>query len=371
MNAARIKKIILYPFDIRLTDPFVISLETITHAHNVLIQIQCEEPLWTGWGEASPYQTIQGETQAIQLLTGRLIAKSLIGKNIMDLNSCLEHLNSIIAFNRCIKSAFEMALQDIHAKMQDKPLYKILGGQAKVMKTDMTIGIGSPESMVESARHFVQQGFTEIKIKLGKDPRQDISRVSQIREALGPQIKLRIDANQGWSPEDAVKVLNEIHHYSIEHCEQPVTARDNLALKTVSDLSPIPIMADESLFDSNDAQSLIALHACSQFNIKLGKSGGIQEAVKILSLAGSHQFPCQVGCFSESRLGITALAHLAVSSDQVVYFDMDSPLMLSEDPILGGAVYKHVNEIHLDESPGLGIDIDPLFLKTLDKIEII
>jgi L-alanine-DL-glutamate epimerase-like enolase superfamily enzyme len=326
--------------------------------------------MWTGWGEASPYQTIQGETQATQLITGQLIAKSLIGKNSADLDGCLDHLDSVIAFNRCIKSAFEMALQDIHAKIREMPLYKILGGHSKVLKTDMTVGIGSPESMVESAVNFARQGFTEIKIKLGKDPRQDITRVSQIRKALGPDIKLRIDANQGWNPEEAVHVLREIHPYSIDHCEQPVSARNNQAMKKVNDLSPIPIMADESLFDSNDAQSLIALQACSQFNIKLGKSGGIREALKILNLAESYKLACQVGCFSESRLGITALAHLAVSSGQVVYYDMDSPLMLSEDPVLGGAVYKQVNEIHVNESPGLGLEIDPRFLKNLDKIEI-
>ncbi len=370
MNSDRIKKITLYPFDIRLTDPFVIALETITHAHNVLVHLQCEDPLWNGWGEASPYQTIQGENQATQLLTGTLIAKSLIGKRVMDLTSCIEQLHSTIAFNWCIKSAFEMALQDIYAKIQDKPLYKLLGGQVKVLKTDMTIGIASPESMVESACRFVQKGFTEIKLKLGKAPHQDISRVEKIRSALGPLIKLRIDANQGWNPEDAVSVLEEIHQYSIEHCEQPVSARDIQALKKVHKQSLIPIMADESLFDSNDALALITLNACSQFNIKLGKSGGIQEALKILNLAERHGLPCQVGCFSESRIGITALAHLAVSSDQVVYYDMDSPLMLSEDPVIGGALYKRTNEIHLDDSPGLGLQVDPLFLKTLSKIEV-
>ena len=370
MNSDRIKKITLYPFDIRLNDPFVISLETITHAHNVLVHIQCEDPLLNGWGEASPYQTIQGETQATQLLTGTLIAKSLIGISVTDLTTCIGKLNTTIAFNRCIKSAFEMALQDIYAKIQEKPLYKVLGGQAKVLKTDMTIGIGSPESMVESACLFVEKGFTEIKLKLGKDPLEDISRVEKIRSALEPHIKLRIDANQGWNADDAISVLKEIAQYSIEHCEQPVSARDIQALKKVHEQSRIPIMADESLFDSNDALALITLNACSQFNIKLGKSGGIQEALKILHLAVLHGLPCQVGCFSESRIGITALAHLAVSSDQIVYFDMDSPLMLSEDPVIGGVLYKRTNEIHLDDSPGLGLQVDSTFLKTLTKIEV-
>lgn len=370
MTADQIKKITLYPFNIKLIDPFVISLETITHARNVLVRIHCEDPELSGWGEASPYQTIQGETQASQLLIGPFIARALMGQRASDLNSCISWMHSTIAFNYCIKSAFEMALQDICSKIRVQPLYKMLGGQRRTMKTDMTVGIGSPASMAESAQRFVQEGFTEIKIKLGKDPKEDIARVEHVRDAIGPGIRLRIDANQGWDMEDSIKVLDEIHRFSIEHCEQPVSARNNYALRIVHELSPIPIMADESLFDSNDAQALISMNACSQFNIKLGKSGGIQEAIKILNLAALNHIPCQVGCFSESRLGISALAHLALASEQIIYFDMDSPLMLSEDPVIGGAVYNHAHEIDVDETPGLGLDVDPLFLKTLDKIEI-
>jgi L-alanine-DL-glutamate epimerase-like enolase superfamily enzyme len=263
-----------------------------------------------------------------------------------------------------------MALHDLYAKTKNLPLYAVLGGQPRVMKTDMTIGISSPDSMVDSALNFVQQGFTEIKIKLGKHAQEDIQRVERIRTALGPGIRLRIDANQGWGLEEAKYVLEKIYPLNIEHCEQPVDARDMYTLKLIHELSPVPIMADESLFDSNDAYTLISLNACSQFNIKLGKSGGIQEAIKILNLATLHHIPCQVGCFSESRLGITALAHLALSSEQIIYYDMDSPLMLSEDPILGGATYNTAHEIGVGNAPGLGLEMDPLFLKNLSKIEI-
>jgi L-alanine-DL-glutamate epimerase-like enolase superfamily enzyme len=165
-------------------------------------------------------------------------------------------------------------------------------------------------------------------------------------------------------------VLRAISPLVIEHCEQPVAAKDLSGMQAVNLSSPIPIMADESLFDAYDAATLILTQACSQFNIKLGKSGGIREALKILDLAAEAGIACQVGCFSESRLGITALCHLAMAADPVVYYDMDSPLMLSEDPVSGGIEYKNTNEIHCTDLPGLGLDVDPLFLKNLPRIVI-
>lgn len=371
MNPFSIKKITLYPFDIRLTQPFVISLETITHAYNVLVHIQCEEQGLEGWGEASPYQTIQGENQATQLIIGKILAQSWIGTDASKIENRIAQMHSTIAFNRCIKSAFDMALYDIQSKIQGMPLYRYLGGKSKIIRTDMTIGIGSPAAMKDSAIEFARQGFTEIKIKLGKEVKEDIHRIELIRSALGPLIKLRIDANQGWNVTQATEVLQALVPFQIEHCEQPVSARDIYALKQVHDHSPIPIMADEALFDSNDARNLIALNACSQFNIKLGKSGGIHEALSILNLAKKHHLSCQVGCFSESRVGITALAHLAMASEEIVYYDMDSPLMLSEDPVIGGVEYRNTNEMILPDTPGLGLEVDKSFLSKLDKIEIV
>lgn len=366
-HASRIRKITLYPFDIRLKQPFVISLETITHARNVLVHIQCEDPEVYGWGEASPYQTIQGETRDTQMMIGKGIAKSLIGLPATDLEENIKRINKSLAFNYCIKSAFDMALFDIQARLLDRPLYQYLNGKQKLLRTDMTVGIARPEEMAASARAYAEQGFTEIKIKLGKDPEEDIERMALVREATGAQIKLRIDANQGWDPASALRVLQAIRHLDIEHCEQPVAAKDLTGLQAVNRSSPIPIMADESLFDAYDAASLIYMQACSQFNIKLGKSGGILEALKILDLAADAGIACQVGCFSESRLGITALAHLALARDHIIYFDMDSPLMLSDDPVTGGVEYKNSNEIHCPELPGLGLDVDPVFLKNLPR----
>lgn len=369
-NASRIRKISLYPFDIRLKQPFVISLETITHARNVLVHIQCEDPALYGWGEASPYQTIQGETRDTQMMIGKGIAKNLIGRPATELEENIKGINKSLAFNYCIKSAFDMALFDIQARLLNLPLYKYLHGKQKILRTDMTVGIARPEEMAATARAYAGEGFTEIKVKLGKNPDEDIERMTLIREATGAQIKLRIDANQGWDPVTALRVLQAIRHMDIEHCEQPVAAKDLTGMQAVNRSSPIPIMADESLFDAYDAANLISMMACSQFNIKLGKSGGILEALKILDLAAEAGIACQVGCFSESRLGITALCHLALARDHIIYFDLDSPLMLSEDPVTGGAEYKNTNEIHCPELPGLGLDVDPVFLNNLPRIVV-
>lgn len=366
-----ITSIDLFPFSIPLKEPFVISLETITHAHNLLVRINTNEKEIIGWGESSPFRTINGETQDSQMAVAPLLAQELIGKNPLDIESRMIELHRALYGNNSLKSAFDMALYDIAAKEQNVPLYQFLGGKKnKKLITDQTVSIDSPENMVRQAKRFLREGFDHIKVKLGKHAEEDISRIAMLRNELGEKVPLRLDANQGWSVTDAIHVLQSIEKYHIEHCEQPVHRKDYKGMADVKNNTGIQIMADESLCDSMDA-SLLAHHDCCQeFNIKLGKSGGILEANRIAAVAKVADIKCQVGCFNESALGITALAHFALSHDCIQYFDLDSPLMMSLNPIVGGVEYKSGGEVVFEDKIGIGCEPDPAFSKKLNKLRI-
>jgi L-alanine-DL-glutamate epimerase-like enolase superfamily enzyme len=189
-----------------------------------------------------------------------------------------------------------------------------------------------------------------------------------IREAIGYEIPLRIDANQGWDVKTAIATLKELERYNIQHCEEPIARWDFMRLRKVRKKSPIPIMADESCCDHHDAKRLLQLKACDMLNIKLGKSGGIFDALKIISLGEKGKMKMQVGAFMESRLGMTAFAHLALCSENIAYCDFDTPLMFTEDPVSGGLTYQQNGVVTVPEAPGLGARIEEGYLDKLEKV---
>lgn len=357
----KISQIDVYKLNVPLKEPFVISLETITHSESVAIRICLDNGL-EGWGECNPYRTIAGETPESCYENARFLAKILRGVHF-SLNANLDALDKVLAGNRCVKSAFDMALFDLAAQEANMPLYRFLGGSnTRTVATDMTVGIGTPEKMAAAALRFKNAGFEAIKVKLGTNMHDDIARIKAIRAAVGTDIPLRIDANQGWDEATAIATLKALSVFDIEHCEQPVYARNTYALARVRQNSPIAIMADEAVFDAVDALNLVRAEACDFFNIKLAKSGGIRNALKINIIAEAAGLKCQVGCFSETRLAMTALMHFIMACPNVVHFDLDAPLMLSADPVVGGAVYTEGGAISIGEAVGIGAKLDIAYL---------
>lgn len=366
-----IKLIAIYKLEIPLKEPFVISLGPITHAQNIIVTIQTDEGL-TGFGECSPFMTINGESMDTCFFVGQYLAKALIGKNPLNPEACMELMDKIIYGNSSIKSAFDIVLFDIAAQAAGVPLYQYLGGKKnKTLQTDMTVSIGSTEKMKADAIRFKDQGFPFIKVKLGTTLEEDVARIKAIREGIGEHIPLRIDANQGWADtEYAIAVLKELEKYDIEHCEEPIPRWQFMDLAKLSAATSIPIMADESCGDHHDAERLIRLKSCSMFNIKLGKSSGFVKALKIIKLAEKANIHLQIGGFMESRLGMTAAAHLALTHDLIQHVDFDTPLMFTEDPVNEGIQYKANGVIEVPDTPGLGATIKKNYLETAEKMVI-
>lgn len=349
----------LFALRIPLKAPFITSLGALHEVESVILRATARDGL-VGWGECNPFWPINGETQETGLAVGKHLAKSLIGLEAGAIEEAHAVMDRLIFGNSSIKSAFDIALHDIAAQQAGMSLHRFLGASAnRPLITDYTVSLGAPEKMAADARSIVREGFRVVKVKLGGAPEEDIRRVSAIREAIGDPVPLRIDANQGWTPQQAIVVLNALGDANIQHCEEPIPRWQFMELRRVREASPIPIMADESCFDHRDAERLIALGACDRFNIKLGKSGGLHKARKIIALAEQAGMEVQIGGFLESRLAWTAAAHLALTSDAVRYCDMDTPLMFASDPVQGGISYGPGGVITLPEAPGLGASLDP------------
>ena len=235
----------------------------------------------------------------------------------------------------------------------------------------MTVSLLEEKKMVAKAAKFASDGFPVLKIKLGDRPStKDIDRIGAIRDEIGYEIPLRIDANQGWNYLEARIALLGMEEYDIEHCEAPVPALNFIDLRKLRDESPIPIMGDESVFSHQDGYRMLAEGCIDLINIKLGKSGGICHAMKIAGIAEAAGVYCQVGSFSETRVGITALTHFSMAWDNIIHYDLDSPLMHSEDVVQGGMQYHKDWEVTVDDTPGHGASFDPKFLKKFEKFTI-
>lgn len=366
-----IQSVEIYKLFVPLKEPFVISLGPIHEVQNIIVIIRTQDGC-AGYGECSPYMSINGESIDTCFIVGQYFAKVLKGMDALDIAGNLDAMDRTIYANTSIKSAFDIALHDIASQHAGVPLYQYLGGKRnKLLETDMTVSIGDPEKMKADAIKFKEEGFPAIKVKLGESKEKDVARIRAIRQGIGMDHPLRIDANQGWKTADhAIEVLQALGEFNIEHCEEPILRWRFMELNRVAAASPIPIMADESCGDEHDAERLIALNACQQLNIKLGKSSGIFKAVKIAALGADAGMSMQVGGFMESRLGMTASAHFALCNDHIHHCDFDTPLMFTEDPVIGGIKYLQNGIIELTETPGLGAVVDDSYLNKAEKIII-
>jgi len=337
--------------NILLERPFKTALRTATEIDSIEVTIHLENGI-VGMGSAAPTWVITGDsTESIQAALSGPIKKVLLNQHMDNFQSLLIAIQTSCVGNTSAKAAADIAMYDAYSKLLGIPLYRYLGNH-KQLKTCMTIGVDTPEIMSKDAMENVHSGFKSLKVKVGSTPELDMARVSAIRAVIPPDVTLRLDANQGWTPKQAVQLINQMEreNLNIEFIEQPVAAHDVEGLKFVTDHVNIPIMADESLFSPHDALKLVSGKYIDLLNIKLMKCGGISNAWKIASIAESANVHCMIGSMMESDQSVAAAAHFAVAHPNVRYFDLDAPLWLKEKP----EFMKYVGEdITLSTQPGI------------------
>jgi L-alanine-DL-glutamate epimerase-like enolase superfamily enzyme len=338
----------------KLTEPYTIAYETIAGIENVFLRIDTDGGL-AGLGCAAPDLAVTGETPVtVRAAWQEFIDPVLHGENPLRWGRALEQLRKRLNRQPAALALADMALYDLLGKIAGFPLYQLMGGFRSRIKTSVTIGILPEKETVERALEYRAQGFKALKIKGGQDLEADIACLLKVREAVGPQMELRYDANQGYTCEQALDFVRRIKASGLELLEQPTTRDDMEQLGIVTRRASIPVMADESLMNLKDALRLAKKGLADMVNIKLMKVGGIGQASHINAVAKAAGLAVMVGCMDEAALAISAALHFTLSQANVQYADLDGHFDLLHDPTSDCVVLRN-GYLYPTKGPGLGL----------------
>ncbi|WBQ02362.1 mandelate racemase/muconate lactonizing enzyme family protein [Kribbella sp. CA-293567] len=339
-----------------LHTPFITALRTATHADSLLVELSDGE--LSGWGEAPQVWKVTGDSLAgAQACVEGPIAAALQELEPDDFTEALRRIQGAVQGNFGAKAAVDVALHDLAARRRGQTLHGFLGSTTTTVRTDVTLSVGDPESLAAAAAARVADGFDVLKIKVGTgDAKSEFDRVRRVREAIGPEPKLRLDANQGWTRRDAVTAIRALEDAGcdIELVEQPVVAADLEGMAWITDRVSTPILADESVYGVRDLVAVIRHGAADLVNVKLAKCGGLGPGRTLLELAREHGIGAIVGSMMESHVGIGAAAALVAAYPTTAVNDLDAAWWLREAPVTGGVRYEG-SVIHLPTAAGLGV----------------
>jgi L-alanine-DL-glutamate epimerase-like enolase superfamily enzyme len=352
-----ITKIDIYPVTFKLKNPYAIAYDSYDNAANVIVRLETASGL-VGWGNAAPDAHVTGENieQTKEILTTSIVP-ALNGRDTRNIAEIEALLRNLAPNAPAARAAVDMALYDLLGQRARLPLYQLLGGARQRILTSVTIGIASVEDGARQARELVQAGFRALKTKTGKDWKEDVECVKAIRDTVGATIALRVDANQGYSVQAALRFIRGVKDCQIEFLEQPTPAKALGDLKIVRDESTIPIMADESALFGGDVLNLAFNKIVDMVNVKLMKSGGILSAGQAVAVAAAGGLPVMLGCMDESRVSIAAALHLACALPGVHYADLDGAFDIVDDVAAGGFALRDGFLIPSDK-PGLGVEVN-------------
>lgn len=366
MSWPTLEEVEIFCVELPYREVFTIATGSTARSWNIAVRVKLEDNT-TGWGEGSPSYTVLGETRGLVVSCARQLAEELLAER--DLS--FERLYELCANcpSPSAAAAIEEAVLDAWARGAEVSLAKLLGGPYRdSIETDITIGIMEPIEQASRAVKFVEEGFRILKLKLGLEPEKDVKRVRVVRDAVGEGVRIRVDANQGWTVEQAINVINRIAGYDVEYVEQPVKWDDISGLARVRKESPLPIAVDESVKRAADVIKIAKLEAADIVNIKVMKSAGLLGALRVAHVSEAAGLANMIGCMGEGRLGITGAACFAASARNVVYFDLDSDLLLASDYARGGSIPEK-GKRSLPTSPGLGVEVDESGLTRLAHVK--
>ncbi len=336
-----------------LAVPYTIAYESIDHAVNVFVRLLTDGPL-VGLGCASPDLEVTGETaDGVQSVLEDDVLDRIRGMDPLRHAQVLDRVAEPLHGRPSAMAAVDMALHDLLGLAADMPLWVLMGGFRDSIITSVTIGILPGDETVTQAKDLVARGFLALKLKGGKDVDEDIARVRMVREAVGPDIELRFDANQGYDAVGTMRFVSGVREAKLELLEQPTPKDRPGIMARVSEQSHLPVMADESLMTLRDAFRIASEELADMVNIKLMKVGGIAQARRICAVARSARMEVMVGCMDECELAIAAGLHFALAHENVMYADLDGHLDLLNDPTRG-SLHLENGVLRPTGRPGLG-----------------
>jgi L-alanine-DL-glutamate epimerase-like enolase superfamily enzyme len=353
MKAIKIKKVFIEPVNVELEEPFRIAIGTKYSIENALVTLVLDNGI-EGYGEAAPLEPINGENQATVLATLNSCVDFIKGKNVTDYREISKTMRSVFWAQVTARCAVEMALLDAYAKVLNVPLYQFFGGAGNTAETDYTVDIVPPDVAGKNAAKLAKEGYRILKTKVGKNVKDDINRLLAIKEGA-PACGITIDANQGYSPCEAVHFIEEMEKNDIRPVlfEQPVSKYDLQGMRFVKDHTSIPIAADESVFTSADAINIVRTGCADFINIKLMKSG-IIEAMDIAAIARSANIRLMIGCMLETKLALGCSVHFAAGMGCFDHIDLDPHIDPEREIFLGGPAYKAPFYTLSPDLPGIG-----------------
>ncbi len=360
----KIVRIETFPVNVPIRPERAIKSAAGYHAHSpfLLLRVHTDEGL-IGLGEVSCTPVWSGEDNVTAAHFIRTCLEPvLVGRDPTQIEALAELMRSRLALNPFTRAGVEMALWDILGKVAGLPLYRLWGGSVREsVPTKFSISGAPPAEAAKNAAWAVEQGFTAMKVKVGLNPDEDVARVRAVREAIGPKVRLGVDANGGWSPRTAVQTILRMEEFGIFFAEQPVAPLDVRWMADVRSKVHVPIMADESVATPQDAVMLAREGAADVFSVYVQKGGGLLAARKITAVAEAAGLTCTVGSNLELGVASAAMIHLAMASrgigaeefpcDIIGPFYYEADVLAEPLPIKASVAWIH-------EKPGLGVELD-------------
>lgn len=351
----RITSLTAEPFDLPLKEPFIIATGRKDAANNVLVRVQLEDGT-VGFGEVAPSPYTTGDTQATAIAAINHLRPVVEGRDVTGWRALLADTRKALRHQFAAHSGVEIAVLDAFGKATGVSLHQFFGGVRTKVETDYTLSLGTPKDTAKSAAKAVAQGFHKIKIKVGMDVPTDTARVIAVRKAC-PKAELALDANQAYSPKEAVDLANRIARAGIELSllEQPVRRDDFAGMRYVRQHCDFLVGADETVFTPEDAIRVVREEAADVINIKVAKAG-LVGAMDIASIARSANIGLMIGCMMESKVGLAASVHLACGLGCFTHCDLDSVYLLKPFECRGG--YTQEGPVFSVEGVGPGTGIE-------------
>ena len=352
-----IADVLVHRVSVPLVRPFVTAQRSASSHVAVIVEVRDSDGR-SGWGEAPCSWRVTGESpEGVEAAVSGPLADAVLGADVARSTALYDAIAAALVRNSAAKMAVDCAVHDLAARTEGVPLAVHLGARRALgpVITDMTLSAGEPGQVAALARAHRDDGFWTLKVKCGRGG-DDRMLLRAIRDAVGDEVTLRVDANQGYGRDEAIRTIRgwEDDGIRVAFVEQPVAARALDDLAAVRAAVGTPIVADESVWDHWDLAEIIRRNAADTVNIKLAKSGGLSEALRMARQAEDAGIGVLLGSMMESTVGIAAAAGMAVALGLDGPQDLDAGLWLSASPVYGGARYEGTG-IRLPDAPGLGI----------------